>query len=85
MRLHEARCLMVVQACALMSAAYKMGYKTPSQFGWDYNRLFGAPSIRDIVQLRAQEQQQQPLSIPHVSKETRRVDFRGSRSMLARL
>ncbi len=36
------------------TAARAVGYESPSQFSREYRRLFGAPPVRDIAQLRAQ-------------------------------
>jgi len=52
LRLHEARRLLVRQACDVGSAALRVGYESPSQFSREYNRLFGAPPLRDAVLLR---------------------------------
>lgn len=34
------------------SAAFEVGYESPSQFSREYSRLFGAPPRRDIEKLR---------------------------------
>jgi AraC-like DNA-binding protein len=34
------------------SAAFKVGYESPSQFSRGYSRLFGSPPKRDIAVLR---------------------------------
>ena len=34
------------------SAAFEVGYESPSQFSREYARLFGAPPKRDVVSLR---------------------------------
>ena len=34
------------------SAAYRVGYDDASHFNWEYKRLFGAPPMRDVEQLR---------------------------------
>jgi AraC-like DNA-binding protein len=53
LRLREARRLMIRQVSDVTSAAYSVGYESPSQFTRDYSRLFGAPPSRDIALLRA--------------------------------
>jgi AraC-like DNA-binding protein len=53
-RLLEARRLMLSHAMDAAVAAHEVGYESPSQFSREYRRLFGAPPIRDIAQLRAQ-------------------------------
>jgi AraC-like DNA-binding protein len=34
------------------TAAFQVGYESPSQFSRQYSRLFGAPPLRDITGLR---------------------------------
>lgn len=34
------------------TAAFRVGYESPSQFSREYSRLFGAPPLRDIKNLR---------------------------------
>ncbi|WP_448265413.1 AraC family transcriptional regulator [Nostoc sp. DSM 114159] len=52
LRLLEARRLMLTEDCDATSAAYQVGYESPSQFSREYSRLFGAPPMRDIERLR---------------------------------
>jgi AraC-like DNA-binding protein len=52
LRLQEARRLMMAELSDAASAAYRVGYDSPSQFSREYCRLFGAPPITDITQLR---------------------------------
>lgn len=52
LRLHEARRLMLAEQMDAASAAFEVGYESPSQFSREYNRLFGAPPLRDISKLR---------------------------------
>lgn len=47
-RLHEARRLMLMEHQDATSAAFQVGYESPSQFSREYSRLFGAPPLRDI-------------------------------------
>jgi len=54
LRLHEARHLMLNQRMDAASAAFQVGYESPSQFSREYGRLFGAPPKRDVGQLRIQ-------------------------------
>ncbi|WP_036300562.1 AraC family transcriptional regulator [Methylomarinum vadi] len=51
MRLNEARRLMLTSHLEASQAAFEVGYESPSQFSREYNRLFGAPPIRDIKTL----------------------------------
>lgn len=52
LRLHEARRLMLVEHMDAASVAHQVGYESPSQFSREYRRLFGAPPLRDILQLK---------------------------------
>lgn len=53
MRLTEARRLMLADHLDASTAAYRVGYESPSQFSREYSRRFGAPPTRDIAGLRA--------------------------------
>jgi AraC-like DNA-binding protein len=52
LRLREARRLMLADRMDAATAAFQVGYESPSQFSREYNRLFGAPPLRDITNLR---------------------------------
>jgi AraC-like DNA-binding protein len=52
LRLQEARRLMLGQNLDASSAAYQVGYDDASHFNREYKRLFGAPPMRDVEQLR---------------------------------
>ena len=52
LRLQEARRLMLAERLDAATAAFQVGYESPSQFSREYNRLFGAPPLRDITKLR---------------------------------
>lgn len=52
LRLLEARRLMVAHGANVETAAFEVGYESPSQFSREYARLFGAPPKRDIQRLR---------------------------------
>lgn len=52
LRLNEARRLMLAGDHNTSTAAFKVGYESPSQFNREYSRLFGAPPARDISHLR---------------------------------
>ena len=43
---------MLVEHLDVSSAAFNVGYESPSQFSREYNRLFGVPPKRDIALLR---------------------------------
>lgn len=52
LRLNEARRLMLIERLDATTAAFQVGYESPSQFSREYSRLFGAPPLRDITSLR---------------------------------
>ncbi|MDN3639481.1 AraC family transcriptional regulator [Simiduia curdlanivorans] len=51
-RLMEARQFMVANNAGAESAAYQVGYESPSQFSREYARMFGSPPGRDKSRLR---------------------------------
>jgi len=51
LRLLEARRLLL-EGTDAASAAYRVGYESSSQFSREYSRMFGAPPIRDVTNLR---------------------------------
>lgn len=54
LRLNEAKRLMLNEHKDASSAAFHVGYESPSQFSREYSRLFGKPPKRDIEKLRNQ-------------------------------
>jgi AraC-like DNA-binding protein len=52
LRLNEARRLMLAENQDATTAAFQVGYESPSQFSREYSRLFGDPPLRDITNLR---------------------------------
>lgn len=52
LRLQEARQLMLRAHLDAATAAFQVGYESPSQFSREYSRQFGAPPLRDITNLR---------------------------------
>lgn len=50
LRLREARRLMLSDG---LEAAFRVGYESPSQFGRQYRRIFGAPPRQDVAVLIA--------------------------------
>ena len=52
LRLNEARRLMLADRLDATTAAFQVGYESPSQFSREYNRLFGDSPLRDITNLR---------------------------------
>src|SRR4051812_33773193 len=53
LRLQDARSLMLVQDIDATTAAFRVGYESPTQFSREYRRHFGEPPARDIARLRA--------------------------------
>lgn len=51
LRLHEARQLMLTEHMDAATAAFQVGYESPSQFSREYSRQFGAPPLKDIKNL----------------------------------
>ncbi|HEV8483911.1 MAG TPA: AraC family transcriptional regulator [Blastocatellia bacterium] len=52
LRLNEARRLMLTERLGAATAAFQVGYESPSQFTREYSRLFGAPPLRDMTNFR---------------------------------
>jgi AraC-like DNA-binding protein len=52
LRLNEARRLMLMERLDAATAAFQVGYESPSQFSREYSRVFGAPPLHDITYLR---------------------------------
>jgi AraC-like DNA-binding protein len=52
LRLNEARRLMLTERLEAATAAFQVGYESPSQFSREYRRVFGASPLRDITSLR---------------------------------
>ncbi len=53
LRLQTARQKMLTEDFDAASAAFAVGYESPSQFNREYKRFFGNPPMRDIQALRA--------------------------------
>ena len=53
LRLTEAKRLMLTEGINAASAAFRVGYQSPSHFSREYNALFGAPPKRDVADLRS--------------------------------
>ncbi len=53
LRLHTARQKMLTEELDAASAAFEVGYESPSQFNREYKRFFGKPPMRDVQTLRA--------------------------------
>ena len=52
LRLNEARRLMLTELLDAATAAFQVGYESPSQFSREYSRLFGNSPLRDITNMR---------------------------------
>jgi AraC-like DNA-binding protein len=55
LRLVAARERMLIAGLDAASAAFEVGYESPSQFNREYKRFFGQPPIRDIKTRRFSE------------------------------
>jgi AraC-like DNA-binding protein len=53
LRLRTARQKMLTEELDAASAAFAVGYESPSQFNREYKRFFGKPPMRDVEALRA--------------------------------
>src|SRR5271155_4417599 len=53
LRRQAARGRMLIDGLDAASAAYEVGYESPSQFNREYSRFFGQPPMRDIRTLRS--------------------------------
>lgn len=51
LRLQEARRLLLAGEVDAGTAAFRVGYESPSQFSREYRRMFGAPPLRDVQRL----------------------------------
>jgi AraC-like DNA-binding protein len=53
LRLLEARRRMLAEETNVETAAFAVGYESPSQFSREYARMFGTPPKRDVLALRS--------------------------------
>jgi AraC-like DNA-binding protein len=53
LRLQAARGRMLLDGIDAASAAFEVGYESPTQFNREYSRFFGKPPMRDIRTLRS--------------------------------
>ena len=51
-RLQEARRLMLTEHLDAATAAFQVGYESPSQFSREYARLYGCSPAKDVNELR---------------------------------
>jgi AraC-like DNA-binding protein len=52
LRLQEARRLMLGEKLDAAEAAFRVGYESPSQFGREYRRMFGASPRKNVTALK---------------------------------
>lgn len=60
LRLEEARRLLLSGLADASSAAFDVGYESPSQFIREYRRLFGLPPLRDVKRMRTDARAEDP-------------------------
>jgi transcriptional regulator GlxA family with amidase domain len=53
LRLQAARGRMLMDGLDAASAAFEVGYESPTQFSREYSRFFGQPPMRDVRTLRS--------------------------------
>jgi AraC-like DNA-binding protein len=70
LRLYEARRLMLAENQDATTAAFQVGYESPSQFSREYSRLFGAPPLRDVTNLRLMATAEVSLNIHAIEGRT---------------
>jgi AraC-like DNA-binding protein len=54
-RLIEARKLLLTRNIEAATAAYEVGYQSPSQFSREYRRFFGNSPLRDIARVKGED------------------------------
>ncbi|MFP3603785.1 AraC family transcriptional regulator N-terminal domain-containing protein [Paraburkholderia sp. SIMBA_053] len=52
LRLLEARRLLLSQSMSVQTAAFEVGYESPSQFSREYTRMFGAPPKKELAHVK---------------------------------
>jgi AraC-like DNA-binding protein len=80
LRLVAARERMLIEGLDASSAAFEVGYESPSQFNREYKRFFGEPPMRDIKSRQVAE-----LTAVHNSNRLVHSDNRSSSSPSDRL
>ncbi len=63
LRLQAARQLMLVDGLDAASAAFEVGYQSPSQFSREYRRFFGRSPAQDVRTLRAPGESQLVMAV----------------------
>jgi AraC-like DNA-binding protein len=66
LRLQAARSLMLNSGVDAATAAFEVGYESPTQFSREYSRFFGQPPIRDV---RTQRLSGAPISEPLINQQ----------------
>jgi len=61
LRLVAARRLMLTDQVDAGSAAFQVGYESPTQFSREYHRLFGRPPARDVAAIRRESKDQEAI------------------------
>jgi AraC-like DNA-binding protein len=68
LKLQEARRLMLAENLDAAEAAFRVGYESPSQFGREYLRMFGASPRKDVTTLKIETQRTDQTRRPSQSR-----------------
>jgi AraC-like DNA-binding protein len=68
LRLQEARRLMLGEKLDAADAAFRVGYESPSQFGREYRRMYGASPRKDVTTLKIETQRADQFGHPNRSQ-----------------
>jgi AraC-like DNA-binding protein len=68
LRLQEARRLMLGEKLDAAVAAFRVGYESPSQFGREYRRMYGASPRKDVTTLKIETQRADQSGHPNRSR-----------------
>lgn len=74
-RLLKARRLLMFESKDVGAAAFAVGYKSASQFGREYARMFGLPPARDAARYRVSAAIEDSAPFSRTEAKTRRLEF----------
>jgi AraC-like DNA-binding protein len=84
LRLLEARRLLVAGAATVTTAAFEVGYESPTQFSREYARKFGRPPSKDVENARTAREATISSAGPHVPSRFYRTTSAAARTRSAR-